>query len=54
MRFEYSEKVDRLREIVEPYLDRWAQLKSDAPEHIKETYKELMDLMDKEYEEASL
>lgn len=53
MRFKYSDKVNRLREIVEPYFDEWAHLKSDAPEHIKKTYKELMDLMDKEYEEAS-
>ena len=53
MRFRYSDKVHNLQNIVRPYYDEWANLKPDAPEHIKKTYKELMDLMNKEYEEAS-
>ena len=54
MRFMYSDKVQQLTKIVEPYFDEWAHLKPNAPEHIKKTYEELMALMDKEYEEAAL
>ena len=49
----FSTKVDELWKRISPYIEEGAHLKSDAPEHIKKTYKELMDLMDKEYEEAS-
>ena len=54
MRFKYSDRVHELGDIVDPYLDEWAHLKSDAPDNIKKIYKEYIDLANKEYEEASL
>lgn len=54
MRFTFSDKVHELQDMVRPYYDEWAHLKPNAPENIKKVYAELMELMNKEYEEAAL
>lgn len=50
----FSTKVDELWKRISPYIEEGAHLKSDAPENIKKTYSELMELMNKEYMEAAL
>ena len=35
MRVKFSDKVHEMGNIVEPYLDEWAQLKPNSPEKLK-------------------
>lgn len=52
VRVQFSKKVDELWKDIDPYLDEWAHLKTNAPDSIREKHKEVMELMNKEYEEA--
>lgn len=55
MRVIFSEKIQKMEEKVEPYLqcDGWERkVADDAPEEIKELYEELKKCIHEEFEEA--
>lgn len=50
MRLIYSDEVNRLSDMVDPYMD-WSfppKLKDDAPEEIKKAHEKCMKLMEQE------
>jgi len=50
MRIKYSEEVNKLFDLVKPYID-WSfppKLKDDTPQEIKDTYKKCIELMKEE------
>jgi hypothetical protein len=40
MFFDIPEKIKRLQKIIEPYLDKHANLETNAPEDVKKAYAE--------------
>lgn len=56
MRLRYSDEVNRLSDIIDPYMD-WTfppKLKENAPQEIKEAYQQFKELAQKEYKEAMM
>lgn len=55
MRLIYSDEVNRLYNMVDPYIEdtiKGPHIKDDAPEEIKKAYEKCIELANKEYMEA--